>query len=164
LTFPGFPKPKRKVTPPPFSQRQPTTATLEPINWPRHTQSGCYFRSCIRAVALSFGRYPSTLSSRMLRSSIVRAASSRTSSSILPSTASRPASVFRTAQKPALCLFADQQQTRGAHAISNPTLANIEKRWEEMAPQEQADLWMALRDRMKTNWHELTLAEKKAGT
>jgi hypothetical protein len=32
-----------------------------------------------------------------------------------------------------------------------------------MPPQEQADLWMALRDRMKTNWHELTLAEKKAG-
>lgn len=32
-----------------------------------------------------------------------------------------------------------------------------------MAPQEQADLWMALRDRMKTNWAELTLQEKKAG-
>ena len=32
-----------------------------------------------------------------------------------------------------------------------------------MAPQEQADLWMALRDRMKVNWAELTLQEKKAG-
>lgn len=32
-----------------------------------------------------------------------------------------------------------------------------------MPPQEQADLWMALRDRMKTNWTELTLQEKKAG-
>jgi hypothetical protein len=32
-----------------------------------------------------------------------------------------------------------------------------------MPPQEQADLWMALRDRMKTNWAELTLQEKKAG-
>lgn len=53
---------------------------------------------------------------------------------------------------------------RAAHAISNPTLANIEKRWEGMPPQEQADLWMALRDRMKTNWAELTLQEKKAGT
>ncbi|KAG9242245.1 mitochondrial cytochrome c oxidase-like protein subunit V [Calycina marina] len=53
-------------------------------------------------------------------------------------------------------------QSRGAHAISNPTLANIEKRWEEMPPQEQADLWMALRDRMKTNWAELTLQEQKA--
>ena len=50
------------------------------------------------------------------------------------------------------------------HAISNPTLAGIEKRWEEMPPQEQADLWMALRDRMKNDWHELTLQERKAGT
>lgn len=49
------------------------------------------------------------------------------------------------------------------HAISNPTLANIEKRWEGMPLQEQADLWMALRDRMKGNWNELTLQEKKAG-
>jgi cytochrome c oxidase subunit 4 len=55
------------------------------------------------------------------------------------------------------------QQTRQAHAISNPTLANIEKRWEAMPPQEQADLWMALRDRMSADWNELTLQEKKAG-
>jgi len=54
------------------------------------------------------------------------------------------------------------QQVRCAHAISNPTLANIEKRWEAMPPQEQADLWMALRDRMKVNWNELTVQEKKA--
>lgn len=54
-------------------------------------------------------------------------------------------------------------QKRAAHAISNPTLANIEKRWEGLPPQEQADLWMALRDRMKVNWAELTLQEKKAG-
>lgn len=53
---------------------------------------------------------------------------------------------------------------RAAHAISNPTLANIEKRWEVMPPQEQAELWMALRDRMKVgNWAELTQQEKKAG-
>ena len=32
-----------------------------------------------------------------------------------------------------------------------------------MPPQEQADLWMALRDRMKVDWNELTLQEKKAG-
>ena len=32
-----------------------------------------------------------------------------------------------------------------------------------MPPQEQADLWMALRDRMKVDWHELTMQEKKAG-
>ena len=56
-----------------------------------------------------------------------------------------------------------QQQVRCAHAISNPTLANIEKRWEAMPPQEQAELWMALRDRMKADWTELTLQEKKAG-
>lgn len=49
------------------------------------------------------------------------------------------------------------------HAISNPTLANIEKRWEGMPLQEQADLWMALRDRMQVNWKDLTVQEKKAG-
>ncbi|GAM82593.1 hypothetical protein ANO11243_005750 [Dothideomycetidae sp. 11243] len=54
------------------------------------------------------------------------------------------------------------QQARQAHAVSNPTLADIEKRWEAMPPQEQADLWMALRDRMKVDWHELTIQEKKA--
>ncbi|KAI1328041.1 cytochrome c oxidase subunit IV family [Xylariaceae sp. FL0255] len=47
-------------------------------------------------------------------------------------------------------------------AISNPTLANIEKRWEGMPSSEQAELWMALRDRMKGNWAELTFQEKKA--
>ena len=50
------------------------------------------------------------------------------------------------------------------HAISNPTLANIEKRWEGMPLPEQAELWMALRDRMKGPWQELTLQEKKAGS
>lgn len=55
-------------------------------------------------------------------------------------------------------------QARAAHAISNPTLVDIEKRWENMPPQEQADLWMSLRDRMKVNWAELTHQEKKAGT
>jgi len=48
------------------------------------------------------------------------------------------------------------------HAISNPTLANIEKRWEGMPMQEQADLWMALRDRMKESWIDMTAQEKKA--
>lgn len=32
-----------------------------------------------------------------------------------------------------------------------------------MPLQEQAELWMALRDRMKENWSDLTLQEKKAG-
>jgi len=31
-----------------------------------------------------------------------------------------------------------------------------------MAPQDQAELWMALRDRMTVDWHELTMQEKKA--
>ncbi|KAI5854538.1 cytochrome c oxidase polypeptide V [Durotheca rogersii] len=48
------------------------------------------------------------------------------------------------------------------HAISRPTLANIEKRWEGMPQTEQAELWMALRDRMKESWTELTVQEKKA--
>jgi cytochrome c oxidase subunit 4 len=48
-------------------------------------------------------------------------------------------------------------------AISNPTLANIEKRWEGMPHQEQAELWMALRDRMQSSWTDLTFQEKKAG-
>lgn len=57
---------------------------------------------------------------------------------------------------------ANQQSTRQAHAVSNPTLSNIEKRWEGMAPQEQAELWMALRDRMTVDWNQLTMQEKKA--
>jgi cytochrome c oxidase subunit 4 len=64
--------------------------------------------------------------------------------------------------RPAVCI-STQQRFASAHAISNPTLADIEKRWEGMPPQEQAELWMALRDRMKANWSELTLQEKKAG-
>ena len=32
-----------------------------------------------------------------------------------------------------------------------------------MAPQEQAELWMALRDRMTVDWTQMTLQEKKAG-
>ncbi|KIV92691.1 hypothetical protein PV10_03963 [Exophiala mesophila] len=54
-----------------------------------------------------------------------------------------------------------QSQVRSAHAISNPTLAGIEKRWEGLPPQDQAELWMQLRDRMKVDWKELTLQEKK---
>lgn len=87
-----------------------------------------------------------------------------------PSSSSFRSPSIRTALRPAkaslpICT-ADirHQQTRSVadHAISNPTLAQIEKRWEGMPPQEQADLWMALRDRMKNDWHELTLNERKA--
>ena len=69
------------------------------------------------------------------------------------------------AQKQSMIAPQQQQQTRAAseHAIANPTLAGIEKRWEGMPPQEQADLWMQLRDRMKVDWHQMTVQEKKAG-
>lgn len=83
----------------------------------------------------------------MMRNSVVRAAGSASAS--LRKTVPAAAAPF--------------VQARQAHAISNPTLANIEKRWEAMPPQEQADLWMALRDRMKVDWKELTVQEKKAG-
>lgn len=103
----------------------------------------------------------SKASSTMLRS-LPRAVTS--SSSLRMASIRKP---FRTPQLPAPACALDfrYQQTRSAavHAISNPTLAGIEKRWEEMPPQEQADLWMALRDRMKNDWHDLTLQERKAG-
>ncbi|KAL5114207.1 Cytochrome c oxidase subunit 5B, mitochondrial [Pleosporales sp. CAS-2024a] len=91
----------------------------------------------------------------MMRSSIIRA--SRSSAAIMSSVATRTA-LPRAA--PVACQL--QQTRQASHAISNPTLANIEKRWEDMPPQEQADLWMSLRDRMKVDWKELTLQEKKA--
>jgi cytochrome c oxidase subunit 4 len=95
--------------------------------------------------ALSFSSpYLSTILT-MLRSSILRTA--------------RPATQLAAAR----LFVVAPSQTRSAHAVSNPTLANIEKRWESMPPQEQADLWMALRDRMKSNWNEMTMQEKKAG-
>ncbi|KAH1610326.1 Cytochrome c oxidase subunit 5 [Aspergillus fumigatus] len=91
-------------------------------------------------------------------------------SSVMPATATRS---YRTVPSPIACLNARpqpqqksiaSQQTRASseHAISNPTLAGIEKRWEAMPPQEQAELWMQLRDRMKVDWHQMTLQEKKA--
>ncbi|KAI9853169.1 MAG: Cytochrome c oxidase subunit 5A [Thelocarpon superellum] len=95
----------------------------------------------------------------MLRSSVAR--SGHTSATSLLTRRALPASRSTLAT----CLYTaprDQQSKRGAHAISNPTLANIEKRWELMPPQEQADLWMQLRDRMKAPWAEMTLQEKKA--
>jgi cytochrome c oxidase subunit 4 len=90
----------------------------------------------------------------MLRSSLLRAGRS-TSSLTSATTALRASRV-----SPAAACVAQARQS--SHAISNPTLANIEKRWEEMEPQEQAELWMSLKDRMKSDWHELTMQEKKA--
>lgn len=86
----------------------------------------------------------------MLRAPVIRQlrAVPRTLSAIRPASTAAPAPT----------------SSPSGHPLSNPTLANIEKRWETMPPQEQADLWMALRDRMRLSWHELTLQEKKAGT
>lgn len=102
-----------------------------------------------------------TMSSTMLRS-LSRAAPGSASLRLH----SNRLQIQSTQLPAATCLLQGRQEQRrhaGIHAISNPTLAGIEKRWEAMPPQEQADLWMALRDRMKTNWHEMTLQEKKAG-
>ena len=85
-----------------------------------------------------------------------------------PAAAQRLIHSYRPSTSSVACLriHPQSQQVRAAsteHAISNPTLAGIEKRWEGMPPQEQAELWMQLRDRMKVDWHEMTLQEKKAG-
>jgi hypothetical protein len=77
---------------------------------------------------------------------------------MLRTTSSATAKVLRAAVAQPVAIRA-----ASTHAISKPTLANIEKRWEGMPLQEQAELWMALRDRMKENWADLTLHEKKAG-
>ncbi|KAF2092954.1 COX4-domain-containing protein [Rhizodiscina lignyota] len=92
----------------------------------------------------------------LFRTSIARA-------SQLSASASRHAhtSLLRSPAPLAACKF-QQKRFNAGHAISNPTLADIERRWESMPPQEQADLWMALRDRMKKDWNEMTTQEKKA--
>ncbi|KAL2865714.1 cytochrome c oxidase subunit IV family protein [Aspergillus lucknowensis] len=103
----------------------------------------------------------------MLSRSVARAAAR---GSAMPMPAIRS---YRTIPGPMACANArpqaqkksiTPQQTRASseHAIANPTLAGIEKRWETMPPQEQADLWMQLRDRMKVDWHQMTVQEKKA--
>lgn len=91
----------------------------------------------------------------MFRVPAARALSSPASSLLSP--ALRRTQALRPA-----AFLAPTSQVRKQHAVSNPTLANIEKRWEAMPPQEQAELWMALRDRMTVDWHELTMQEKKA--
>jgi len=94
----------------------------------------------------------------MLRTPVVlRAASSSLRQGVRASQSASPSTIALVSAQQ------QQQQVRRAHAISNPTLANIEKRWEVMPPSEQAELWMALRDRMKVDWHQLTPQEKKAG-
>lgn len=81
----------------------------------------------------------------------------------IPTSAALRASVARAGRQATTSSAMVTRAAASTHAISNPTLANIEKRWEGMPLQEQAELWMALRDRMKENWADLTLQEKKAG-
>ncbi|ORY64173.1 cytochrome c oxidase subunit IV family [Pseudomassariella vexata] len=71
-------------------------------------------------------------------------------------------SLLRAGARASTRLTTVQRAAASSYAISNPTLANIEKRWEGMPSNEQAELWMLLRDRMKENWAELTIQEKKA--
>lgn len=47
-------------------------------------------------------------------------------------------------------------------AISNPTLMNLEERWETMTEEEKNDIISQLGERQKGSWKELTNQEKKA--
>jgi cytochrome c oxidase subunit 4 len=49
-----------------------------------------------------------------------------------------------------------------AHAISNPTIINLESRWEKMTSEEQEDIISQLAERQKGSWNDLTLNEKRA--
>ncbi|KAF3941736.1 hypothetical protein ABW19_dt0210101 [Dactylella cylindrospora] len=90
--------------------------------------------------------------------SVLRAKSA--ASGLLRLTPSRSTAITtRSAVVVPQCLAKRDSST---HAVSGPMLTDIEKRWENMPPQEQAELWMALRDRMKGSWADLTLQEKKA--
>jgi cytochrome c oxidase subunit 4 len=51
---------------------------------------------------------------------------------------------------------------RQAHAISNPTLMNLENRWEKMSSEERNDIIEQLAERQKGSWKDLTVAEKRA--
>ncbi|KAF3924154.1 hypothetical protein AA313_de0206256 [Arthrobotrys entomopaga] len=87
----------------------------------------------------------------------------KTTASLLRLTPSRPtAAIPRSALATPQCLIRRDASTASSHAVSAPMLVDIEKRWENMPPQEQAELWMALRDRMRGSWADLTMQEKKA--
>jgi hypothetical protein len=117
------------------------------------TGVSAYFLTPLHSLTAPTGWSDST----MLRTSVLRVGGSTSSKLQLLNAAPKRS---MTLARP----LTVQQQTRAnSQAISNPTLANIEHRWEGMPPQEQADLWMALRDRMKVDWHDLTTQEKKAG-
>ena len=92
----------------------------------------------------------------LLRSSLLRAGPRlQLVAPTTPTTVPRPSAVVAVAA-------AVRARHNSSYAVSNVTLADIEKRWELMPPNEQAELWMQLRDRMKGSWSELTAQEKKA--
>ena len=99
----------------------------------------------------------------MFLRSVSRAAARSSANPVVRSTTTPIACLNARSQVQSKYLASQQTRSASQHAIANPTLAGIEKRWEALPPQEQAELWMQLRDRMKVNWHELTLQEKKAG-
>lgn len=92
----------------------------------------------------------------LLRSSLLRA------SPRLQLVAPTPTAAPRTSAVVAAAAAVRARRHSSSYAVSNVTLADIEKRWEMMPPHEQAELWMQLRDRMKGSWSELTAQEKKA--
>src|ERR1700744_3779236 len=121
--MPGRPKQNlttRQPTPPPSSQSQQVV-----LNRPSHHPHQTALRS-LPPGALTMLRVP-------LRRGLAGAARPPVHSQLAPSL-----------QSPIVRLQTRMQ----SQALSNPTLANIEKRWEAMPPQEQAELWMALRGRI----------------
>ena len=64
--------------------------------------------------------------------------------------------------RPARQTLARATQVRYAHAISNPTIINLESRWEKMTVEEQEDIISQLAERQKGPWNELTPNEKRA--
>ncbi|ANZ77029.1 BA75_03938T0 [Komagataella pastoris] len=51
---------------------------------------------------------------------------------------------------------------RYASALSNATVTNLEKRWEDLPETDQKDIISQLSERQKLPWKDLTLSEKKA--
>jgi cytochrome c oxidase subunit 4 len=71
---------------------------------------------------------------------------------------SRTLNAVRTQIRPSVSSVA----VRHAHALSKPTLAHLDKRWEAMSEEERQDIIEQLAERQKGPWSELTEYEKKA--
>lgn len=70
--------------------------------------------------------------------------------------------MLRAAIRPARQSLVRATQVRHAHAISTPTIINLESRWEKMTVEEQEDIISQLTERQKGPWNELTTNEKRA--